>query len=74
MVEMSSTSRFRAVFRSPLGISAMVGVSVVVSLAAVGPLIWGEASTATDLMALSAKPARNTGSEPMLPAATCWRG
>lgn len=56
MVEMSSTSRFKAVFRSPLGISALVGVSVVVGVAAVGPLIWGEVSTATDLMALSAKP------------------
>lgn len=56
MVEMNSTSRFYTVFRSPLGISAMVGVFVVVAAAVVGPLVWGEASTSTDIMALSAKP------------------
>ena len=49
-------SRFGTVFRSPLGSAALAGIGAVSAAAVLGPVIWSDASTVTDLMALSAKP------------------
>ena len=53
---MTSSSPWRALVRTPLGVAALVGVVFFAVLAVVGPYVWGHAASTVDVSALRQLP------------------